>query len=242
MRKILSIDWDYFFPNSEPYDWGTNEDNPVYRDVVWATRCFWLNPFTKREAIFEYLPTVPQDFWSIVTNRPKLYIADSHRDIWKLLQTFPGCSVTNLDAHHDCGYQGILRDRVDCGNWGHHGRTFIAGKLISELHLCYPRWRLTEEEPAPVTDPTTVSYLPPEPQDYDAVFLCRSSCWCPPWRDTDFKKLIESSQLHHSSLDPDFLERRRPTLTEALKIRRQHRSIVRTLLRHHPSPVPASPR
>jgi hypothetical protein len=27
--KILSIDWDWFYPDSMPYDWGHNEENAM---------------------------------------------------------------------------------------------------------------------------------------------------------------------------------------------------------------------
>ncbi len=36
--NILSIDWDYFFPDTSEYDWGHNE-NSIMLDFIWSTRC-----------------------------------------------------------------------------------------------------------------------------------------------------------------------------------------------------------
>jgi len=207
--NILSIDWDYFFPDSMPYDWGHNENNFLYYDIIWQTRVSSINIFTREECLEAFIPTIPNDFWNIVTNRPKLYVADSHFRIWSMLDMIGNVkSITNLDAHHDCGYRlpKIDDDFVDCGNWGRWA--VLLGKT-DELNLHYPQWRQGEEEWSDENQPlelNNVSYELPKPQDYDAIFVCRSSSWTPPWFDGLFETLIDnapfsSKEIIDNSLD-----------------------------------------
>jgi len=126
--KILSIDWDYFFPNSEMYDWGENENIFASFEIIWQKRLSDLNRITKKSVLDEYKPTIPTDFWFIISNNPYIFVADSHDYIWNFLNK---AEVYSLDAHHDCGYY-LNKNKVDCGNWAHHG---LSQNKIQQFHL-----------------------------------------------------------------------------------------------------------
>ena len=83
--KILSIDWDYFFPDSSPYDWGHNE-SMFYLEAIWPMRLASVNMWTGQEAFSEYVPTIPRNFWKrVVKNKPEIYYAESHASIAGML-------------------------------------------------------------------------------------------------------------------------------------------------------------
>lgn len=192
--KLLSIDWDYFFPNALWYDWGHREA-PFFQEAVWYTRCGQRNLKTQEMALDAYVPTVPENFWSLVANRPRVIVADSHFRVWDILQ--PGTQVISLDAHHDCGYGDFKKifqsQMVDCGNWGAWGQ--MTGK-ITQLTVWYPEWRRDDrEDKINVMVRPTIRYGLPKPADYDLVFVCRSGAWTPPWRDPEFRAWLEQSGL-----------------------------------------------
>lgn len=135
--KILSIDWDYFFPDSMPYDWGHSE-SMFHLEAIWPLRLSSVNILTGQEAFSEYAPTIPRNFWKrVVKNNPAIYLAESHATIAGM--PMGNAIITNLDAHHDCGYKP--NPDLDCGNWADY-----LGKKIKEYHLCYPEWRKDDTE------------------------------------------------------------------------------------------------
>lgn len=208
---ILSIDWDYFFPHTENYDWSHHESF-LFQETIWHIRCTNHNLLTGKPVIEEYRPTVPRDFWNIITNTPELIVTDSHLDIWEILNND---SIVNIDAHHDCGYlDSFNQDTIDCGSWGYFGRTL--GK-IKKFKQVYPKWRLDHKEKA-LMNPDSVQYHLPKPRSYDLVFLCRSGYWTPPWSDHLFQKFVRDSGLHKTIFNGKGWHRRHPTLKECKSI------------------------
>ena len=241
--RILSIDWDYFFPNSENYDWGANEENSIFYEAIWYTRCNSINLATKKDVLSEFRPTIPANFWSIVTNRPMIYVYESHSQIWNYLEE---ANVYSLDAHHDCGYRDvdlsayfqshpqivktrkgyeIQETQVSCANWAHFGR--ITDR-INRLELFYPRWRKEFPEFFVNKKPDSISYRLPKPQAYDLIFVCRSGCWTPPWFDSIFIRFLKNSKLETKFLDEVVSKKyRKPSWREAKILQRQMKETLR---------------
>lgn len=223
--KILSIDWDYFFPDSSPYDWSSNEENGLFYEIIWSMRITNKNMFTRESVLDEYVPTIPEDFWGIVKNRPQCYKAESHKRIWDIIDIHRNVELTNIDAHHDCGYKHNYDYRklvpfkttvpekvinhIDCGNWGAFGQ---AGKRITKFKLVYPAWRKKYRECDPNHKsywfPKNVKYKLPKPANYDIVFICRSACWTPPWFDKSLFDFIDSSNMEFTPMD-DYINKMR---------------------------------
>jgi len=182
--KILSIDWDYFYPDSTSYDWGAREEE-FFLLPIWYLRVGDVNLITQVPILKEYMPKVPKDFWSrVVSNKPNLYVAESHSSIASLIVR--GSIVTNLDAHHDFGYHDY-ESVTCCENWAKMSKD---SGLIRQYHLIYPSWRKGKDESenfAKVKEEiTSISYTLPAKQDYDIIFICRSGAWTPPWHDKKF--------------------------------------------------------
>lgn len=201
--KILSIDWDYFFPDASGYDWGANEEQAVFYEAIWSLRISAVNLLTKEKAFDVFRPSIPEGFWKIVTNEPTIYVTDSHSDIYQLLQLEKHNEIYNIDAHHDCGYDWYslyVEGNLNCGNWGFIGHQ---EKLIKKFHQYYPLWRINNPEGPSAFELTTINYGLPAPQEYDQVFICRSSCWTPPWSDTQFSSFVDKPNTH-TSVKPRF--------------------------------------
>ncbi len=201
MGNVLSIDWDFFFNNIEEFDWGHNEENAIFYEWVWQTRAFNRGMLTGKIAGDYIRPNIPDNFWQqIVQNVPKhLCICDSHSEMDRFLSYIGGKHrVVNFDMHHDFGYR-TSNAKLDCGNWALMG--MMKGR-ISEYNLIYPEWRKGSPETEEhltldrfLEKEVKIFYGPSAykefPEQFDAIFICRSSCWCPSWADKDFINFVQ---------------------------------------------------
>lgn len=192
--KILSIDWDVFFPDSAEFDWGHQEIGMFYEEI-WSHRLSSLSLHTGERAVDKYTLSLPERFWEkVLTNKPTAYVADSHFRIYNLLMRYKeGVQVVNLDAHNDFGYSDQFPSYIDCGNWA------LVGKMngfITKYSIYYPEWRKNYKEGnEEVLDEEVIDHVDyglPDPDEYDIVFICRSSSWTPPWFDKAFKEFVEA--------------------------------------------------
>ncbi len=212
IRNLLSVDWDFFFLEGDPdtadnfvlCDWGRRE-TPLFITGLWEHRA---------AAFYDYQLPLPglsgeqENFWSRFQFHPhaKLYTSESHCDI--VQKEFDMTrEVWNFDAHHDLGYstESILslltQGRVDCSNWGIH---YAFHPVSAWYHVVYPRWKTWADEVEPVSvlrrmwkeatvesverrvtllmDSESVATNTPV---FDAVFVCRSGAWVPPWNNMD---------------------------------------------------------
>lgn len=193
--NILSIDWDFFFPDTQQFDWQMNEDQPFYYELIWPIR--WANsalfkPEVKAKRIMH--PNVSQLHFleKIEKQIPKFHclaLTDSHKDLYTILEevntTF---RVWNFDQHHDCGY-GKRDHDLNCGNWA---QVLRREEKLEQFTQIYPEWRRTlPEEDGP--NWADIRYEGEEidlPERFDVVFICRSSPWTPSWSDHIWLRFI----------------------------------------------------
>jgi hypothetical protein len=195
--RILSVDWDYFFPDTFWYDWSQKEESMMFLEYLWYIR--YGNQHLKTGALAK--DTVKPDksrlcgFWEKVSPREpyiNLTITESHKDIVTTLDFFfsdpldrPSFEIWNFDQHHDAGY-GM--EKLNCDNWAHY--LHEDGRL-SEYHVIYPPWRKEKPEEKPKF-PCTMHYeIPDLPDRFEFVFICRSGGWTPSWCDDEWIKFIE---------------------------------------------------
>jgi hypothetical protein len=198
--NILSVDWDFFFPDSTVYDWGHSEHGFFLTKIAWNIRAY-NTPITKEGGAFAKDAYVVnkarlRNFWKRICPYPRevgmLVIAESHSDLYHILKASGGGTVWNFDAHHDLGYDDMKE--LDCGNWA---KKAIKHKLIKEYNLVYPSWREDKEERSHYIPDTkyferikfdngeTLLTIP-----WDIVFICRSSAWTPAWSDSSWMRFI----------------------------------------------------
>jgi len=235
--SILSVDWDYFFPNVDDYDWTHNEEGSLYFEMIWS-----LRPGNARlgDPSKVAVETVRPDrklldgFWGRTVKMMPwgLIVAESHADLYRVVieSIQPArVEITNFDAHHDAGYG--MKMEPNCGNWAER---FHKGKKLDRYELVYPPWRKDDPEGklprfAKVIDP-------PPARRYDFIFICRSGCWTPTWADREWLEFIgwwkrEKYVWNHKTAAPYALKERSPNLEEANRISRQMREDFEKLTR-----------
>jgi hypothetical protein len=216
--KVLSIDWDWFFPDSAYYDWG-HQENKFFLEMIWHSRTSSRNFHTGAYALDEFVPSIPKAFWKLVTkNSTPIYVAESHASISAL--PLKDAIVTNLDAHHDCGY--YVNPQLECGNWADH-----LHKQIKEYHLYYPKWRNEDDEVKPKRKPDSITMGLPAPDDYDYIFVCRSGCWTPPWYDSRFKSWLKQSGMPVIFIDQYAGKNRGITKAKAIQLKNQMEAMMK---------------
>jgi hypothetical protein len=219
---ILSVDWDYFFPDLLPYDWGHRE-SALFYEMLWHVRVTNRNLMTKERAldVVKPDPKLLDGFWDRVCPKHprKLIIAESHANIEQFITE--NSIVYNFDQHHDIQYGSGL-GKLDCGNWA--GRA-MKKNLLKKYVLVYPPWRYNVKETEPrqfkkiqtFYDVRAVQTLADLPKKFDTVFLCRSYAWTPTWCDDawiefSMRYLLESKLYASDSA----MKVRHPTMPEAI--------------------------
>lgn len=218
--RLLVVDWDYFFPNPLmgevfapehlAYDWHHIE-NTFYAGPIWHIRpsAFWKIgqelPCTLPHAGFWDRFNLDGDFAALVGDS-NMYagslfpsIVDLEADGWEEVWLF--------DAHHDSGYpqedesghrrtrtleEFIERDTMSCEDW-----MLNHAAQGSKLRVRYPSWRAgvngslyhCEPPPAVEVDQALDDGQPVEGW-FDAVYVCRSGTWVPPWCDDAFEDFV----------------------------------------------------
>lgn len=149
----------------------------------------------------------------------KLGIADSHRHAYRFFTGEPDdVQIVHVDAHHDLFYSvdaldtSIEQDDPRCDDW--HLLTLLRGNIRSLV--VYPPWKglcewewlmdnilntantweihrtLRKMADACVWgDPNVPAVAGP----VEAVFVCRSSAWTPPWHDKAFNRLVREAEV-----------------------------------------------
>lgn len=199
--NLLSVDWDFFFPelSLDPqqwalYDWGHRDGGTLFGEWIWYHRAasFILNQLELPQTSGEEV-----GFWDRFNFAPdtELYYADSHMyaahnrvvedpAIWD--------SVHNYDAHHDCGYskdahkEFFQTGNIDCANWmmAYH---FMGAKT----HVVYPKWKTwAKEKKLPISASQRFDNGKPVLRKFHRIFVCRSSGWTPSWLDDRYEKFV----------------------------------------------------
>lgn len=190
---VLSVDWDYFFPSPDWWDWGHNEA-PMYYEMLWDLRPGNTNLITKELAIDAYHPNpaLLDGFWDRTLEKgtpwlAQLWLVESHKtmhDAMRKLSKHFALDIWNFDQHHDL--YGPKTAEVNCGNWA---KPFTKGRTHS-YHVVYPPWR-KEHPDTEFKGRCDVRYEHPGKLLPDVIFVCRSSCWTPPWSDDKWLKFTQ---------------------------------------------------
>ncbi|MFF0481070.1 hypothetical protein [Streptomyces sp. NPDC004435] len=239
--NFLVVDWDFFFPT--PTAGGPVGDHaslyawPVAEDAT-HVEAIWLRRIRAFRATGVPLPRVSgfEGFWDRFRIAPDatVFYADSNAWASQIFPTNLGAegpweAVHLYDAHHDCGYAPNHRSFED---WQRRGPISAENWLLghywngSQVFVHFPPWR--ESMKRPTERPLIpVSMVIDDGQALDvtfnAVYVCRSGAWVPPWCDGDFSaflaacpaKPVEVPQNQWNHPRPDV--RRMAELEERLK-------------------------
>lgn len=222
MKRLLVVDWDYFFPIIERpedgehmeflmYDWGHNEQQhrQMFLNYIWIGRAA---TFKTAGLPIPNTSGLEAAFWQRFRFSPKaeLYYADSNVMAVDDVVAEGIQEVWLFDAHHDSGYKGsiadiIERSTVSCEDWMVN---YISVQRLP--HVRYPQWRhyAMEIEPKPlIAIDRQVDDEQPMRQMFHRVFVCRSGAWTPPWIDSKFASFIASCPVRQKHNLDGLMER-----------------------------------
>ena len=208
MKRVLSIDWDYFI-NATAHqrdmlfpDGGNENISYEIQDFIWNSH--YSNPTNKEELMklgvlkeeYSILHRILRKFtekyaYSTVANLYReVLVTVSHRWIYDFImqRTTKGeeFEVYNVDFHHDM-YSLKTRDQeVNCGNW--------VNCLLEKRPKMNYHWVKREDSDDEVLGGAKVDCADCKLEDlkdldFDYVFICRSDCWSPPHLDNYFETL-----------------------------------------------------
>lgn len=193
--RMLSVDWDYFFPIPEYdpgflYDWGHNEAYGEFMlNGIWAIRA---SAFTRNGLPLPSTTGAEENFWSRFNLKDcTLFYSDSHVNIMKPEAISRVSEIWSFDAHHDSytPIKQVSRNmKVSCQDWA--TGCYLAG---IKLKIFYPKWgsyRAISEKP---TIPVCIQADRGQQfrRQFDRVFVCRSGAWTPTWIEDKFWKFVE---------------------------------------------------
>ena len=200
MKRLLVVDWDYFFKVIEPhtpgwplYDWGHNEGwPPALQSMLWQSRAA---AFLRNQISLPGLSGLEQTFWSRFTfaDTARLFVSESN--VASMLPYIRRgiTDVVLFDAHHDGGYKESLGKYWTCENWA----IWYALQDIP-VQVYYPDWRtdafaledycLAEARGLPFRRQFDHGHVDLQP--FDRIHVCRSGAWVPPWLDSAFEEFL----------------------------------------------------
>lgn len=148
--------------------------------------------------------------------------------------------IINFDAHHDMGYGSkaqvnrmVSSGQVSCDMWL---RSLMSMYANMRTNVVFPDWRFAEFSiesewqalkkvlPAGIAKRTRIgsftdesgavsSVVKPARQiDVEALFICRSSAWTPPWLDQQFIDFVEGVGEHTGVSPYEYASENIPTI------------------------------
>ena len=193
MKRILSIDFDYFI------DTDLNTRNNKFPDGVDEKPKIellsdWDFMYEKYPEIREDIGVIPEYFkcrdWLSKRKNGITVFSESHKDIYEVFNVCESDSleVVNIDFHHDNYISGC--SKVDCANWVHH--------LMNEKPDTKFTWVKRKDSETVSLDGefpyTTITDIKKVLVDnYDYIFICLSPEWTPPHLIDYYNRMVESA-------------------------------------------------
>lgn len=201
-KNLLSVDWDYFIriPGESSYSYTESKRNVT---GIWYKR-FLLSRSrgTDIREVYRLSEEAPS-FWKKIrkyfqfNGDIKGIVSDSHVLSYSIAKEYCCDTVYLFDAHSDLGYGGIsaLDFELNCANW--LGK-LLKEKAISRAYIVYSPF--TMEKPSYFSQMNRmfdIQYIGfdemKEKISLNALHICRSGAWTPPWYDNDFLQFIREA-------------------------------------------------
>lgn len=209
MGNLLVVDFDYFFVNPLEggifsdaafwlYDWGHNETE-MFRTMIWPSRAagFWQNDMELPQV------NIPDGWWDRFDIDPDAVVTVSDSNAYSGVMESDADAYGHVwlyDAHHDLykiktpeeAYRWADENTVSCEDW-----MFAHYLRGSKLHWRWPQWHraakgMRASIPKWVGCDARKDDMGKLDMKFDAVSICRSGCWVPPWCDDDFIRFVQA--------------------------------------------------
>lgn len=223
MNVALSIDWDFFFDDSD-MDWGHREA-PFFIETIWESRALDFKMADKDYCA--YAPKGVGEFLHMLKTLnlkpPAVYVSESHLYANPLFMGFTPNLLVNFDAHADMSPKHP--QYLDCENWLYwllkrKPRMKAVWVFPEHSFLSMRKRELIDrainlsEEVGDLAKLPNFSYVQySEFEDYwkrmtgtqqvMLSYICRSGAWTPPWADEDFDKFVgtvSEKRIYHEGM------------------------------------------
>ena len=248
-KRLLSVDWDYFFPelSQDPekwmlYDWGHRDGGSFFLDQLWYHRAggFLINDLPLPDTTGH-----ENAFWSRFrfTKTATLYYGESHVRIYDEKVYKDIGEVYSFDAHHDGGYRGpkdeaerfqfqqdfMKTGKVTCEDWA-LAFEFLHGINVSVFYPKWKPWAMTgEPSPTARIQRQVDDEQPFIGKNFHRIFLCRSGGWSPSWLDDKFDQFVETCPVANKVKLDEMTNRQwdNVRLESEMEMQRQAREMVK---------------
>lgn len=205
-KSLLTIDWDYFIKvySKELKSYQESEYNILsewYKDYL---DCKERGVNIKK--LFGLSKEV-EHFWEKIEEnidikeKEPIILSDSHKVAYNIAKQKKCDTIYLIDAHSDLGYGGIksLEFEVNCANW--LGKLFKE-KEIKKAYIIYSPYTHEQiQDFKEIIDTYDIEFLSfkelikkKKEIKIDALHICRSGSWTPPWYDKEFLKFLYRSR------------------------------------------------
>lgn len=213
--NVLSIDWDYFI-DADSYqrcmlfpDCPNSEYTNFIQTIIWASR-YSNNKLAKIGVNHSAIDEIAEVISNSKLDPNRVVVYKDHTQCYyfieKLMEELncKDLNVTNIDFHHDV-YKDYM-DEIDCGNWLLH--------LINQ----YPEGNYTwvynsgsdrRDPEVQVFSNIVYSFDNVFNQEWDAIYICKSTMWSPPHLDKEFINFLKAANIDENSImEPSVLDDR----------------------------------
>ena len=201
MKRVLSIDWDYFinataeqraflFPDGVDENLDSELQKLCWDNHYNSSLGEQLKNIGVVKNDYETIHSILRKFSHKNSRKEDLIqVAISHKWIYyfimKRISEGEEFEVYNLDFHHDMYCYKTRDEEVNCGNW--------VNCLLEKRPDMKYYWVKREDSETEVlggeVDCETKRIEELQDLEFDYVFICRSDCWSPPHLDTYFESL-----------------------------------------------------
>lgn len=208
-KNFLSVDWDYFI---QVHNEKSNSYRETQQDILGKWYNEWMIGIEKGEPLEQHyeLTSFYNDFIEKVLPKikveqgTKIVLTESHAAGYEEVERTQCNVVYHLDAHSDLGYGGVeaLNYEKNCANWL---GMLLKNRRIKEAYIIYsPYTKEYPEEFEEITKCYGVYFITLDELlqkmslgniCFQAVHMCRSGPWTPPWYDDQFYELAEAFNL-----------------------------------------------
>jgi hypothetical protein len=191
MKKILSIDFDYFIKctsvqRDKYFPQGADEVEPTELAKMWEDKYKQFPLIKNTSVIDDYF------YMGEYLKGKKVFVADSHKDIRRVINRVKlgeDIEVINVDFHHDYyHYFGNEQYFYNCGNWLRRLKEDRPSTSIIWVRREDSQIDSLEGE-FPFNHSTMLKPIL-ENMDFDFIFICKSPEWTPPHLNELFDDMI----------------------------------------------------
>lgn len=197
MKTVISVDWDFFVFEDPAWDI-QHRESIVYIQHLWAYRYHLIDRMKTNGNEIGFWEGLKKQFGAAKLRHIPIYVSESHSFAISVCQLHKPEMVISFDTHHDLWPLDGQKDSVFCHNWL---RAYLKGSKRSKAIWVYPKhsiglFKMPSDKIAQrcLRRPDPYRFKADE-IEIEAIHICRSGAWTPPWLDKQFVGFVSEAEL-----------------------------------------------